>query len=184
MLFTLTSIIIHRLNLERRINLLIYLNKDWKEEYGGHFELWNKRNDQPLNKSSCRSSIVAQFLPPTTSVSYHGHPNPAFLPFLTGPASLWQPTTIRTVALKKNSARSTLHCLFIAQGRQEETPALFRKIMRAFCPPIVTNAYRKITRLSSSDNWLGQVRIPMTQNKRRNGSSVSVRKINHFRGKA
>ncbi len=26
----------------RRINLLIYLNKYWKEEYGGHLELWDK----------------------------------------------------------------------------------------------------------------------------------------------
>ncbi len=26
----------------RRINLLIYLNKNWKDEYGGHIELWDK----------------------------------------------------------------------------------------------------------------------------------------------
>ncbi len=26
----------------RRVNLLIYLNKHWKEEYGGHLELWDK----------------------------------------------------------------------------------------------------------------------------------------------
>lgn len=26
----------------RRVNLLIYLNKEWKEEYGGHLELWDK----------------------------------------------------------------------------------------------------------------------------------------------
>ena len=30
------------LNLDRRINVLIYLNKDWKDSYGGHLELWNK----------------------------------------------------------------------------------------------------------------------------------------------
>ena len=29
-------------NLWRRINLLIYLNKEWKEEYGGHLEIWDK----------------------------------------------------------------------------------------------------------------------------------------------
>src|SRR3954451_19085559 len=29
------------LNLERRINMLIYLNKDWKDEYGGQLELWD-----------------------------------------------------------------------------------------------------------------------------------------------
>lgn len=26
----------------RRINLLVYLNKEWKDEYGGHLELWDK----------------------------------------------------------------------------------------------------------------------------------------------
>ncbi len=28
-------------NMHRRINMLIYLNKHWKEEYGGHLELWD-----------------------------------------------------------------------------------------------------------------------------------------------
>ncbi|HCD47606.1 2OG-Fe(II) oxygenase [Schleiferiaceae bacterium] len=31
-----------KLGLWRRINLLVYLNKNWKPEYGGALELWNK----------------------------------------------------------------------------------------------------------------------------------------------
>lgn len=31
-----------KLGLWRRINLLVYLNRDWKPEYGGDLELWNK----------------------------------------------------------------------------------------------------------------------------------------------
>ena len=67
-----------RLNLDRRLNVLIYMNKDWKEEYGGHFELWNKEMtcaEQKLLPIFNRCAIFS-----TTSVSYHGHPNPPDLP--------------------------------------------------------------------------------------------------------
>ena len=30
-------------DLHRRLNILIYLNKHWKEEYGGHLELWDEK---------------------------------------------------------------------------------------------------------------------------------------------
>lgn len=42
-------------NLWRRLNLLIYLNKDWKPEYGGELELW----DQKMTK--CEATIPCDF---------------------------------------------------------------------------------------------------------------------------
>ena len=64
--------------LDRRLNVLIYLNEDWKEEYGGHFELWDK------DMKECRTKILPLFnrmaLFSTTSESYHGHPNPLTCP--------------------------------------------------------------------------------------------------------
>lgn len=60
------------LKLERRINVLIYLNKDWKPEFGGQFELWD-----PAMKYKVRSfdpifnrCVIFN----TTSTSYHGNP--------------------------------------------------------------------------------------------------------------
>lgn len=62
------------LNLERRINVLIYLNKGWKDEYGGQLELWD--NDM----KSCVKSFVPLFnrcvIFNTTSSSNHGNPQP------------------------------------------------------------------------------------------------------------
>ncbi len=62
-----------KMNLDRRLNLLIYLNKDWEEEYGGHFELWKK------DMSECGTRIAPLFnhvaLFSTTDTSYHGHPD-------------------------------------------------------------------------------------------------------------
>ena len=38
------------LKLNRRINLLIYLNKDWQENYGGSLELWNREMKNCIKK--------------------------------------------------------------------------------------------------------------------------------------
>jgi hypothetical protein len=67
-----------KLNLDRRINVLIYLNKDWKEEYGGHFELWNREMTQAEAKILPVFNRCAIFS--TTSWSYHGHPTPLSCP--------------------------------------------------------------------------------------------------------
>lgn len=59
--------------LDRRLNVLVYLNEDWDESYGGHFELWD------TNMQGCRKKILPLFnrmaIFSTTSNSYHGHPN-------------------------------------------------------------------------------------------------------------
>jgi len=64
--------------LDRRVNALIYLNKNWKDEYGGHIELWDR------NMRQCEQRILPEFntlvLFTTTSISYHGHPDPLTCP--------------------------------------------------------------------------------------------------------
>ena len=64
--------------LNRRLNLLLYLNKNWKEEYGGHFELWS----QDIKK--CEQRILPIFnrcvVFSTSPISFHGHPEPLNCP--------------------------------------------------------------------------------------------------------
>ena len=61
------------LDLDRRINVLIYLNKDWKDSYKGHLELWNQ------NMTKCVKKILPSFntmvIFSTTDFSNHGHPD-------------------------------------------------------------------------------------------------------------
>jgi 2-oxoglutarate-Fe(II)-dependent oxygenase superfamily protein len=66
------------MKLDRRLNLLVYLNKDWKEEYGGHLELWDR------DMTGCEQKILPVFnrtvVFSTTDFSYHGHPTPLACP--------------------------------------------------------------------------------------------------------
>jgi hypothetical protein len=58
--------------LDRRINVLVYLNNDWKSEYGGQFELWNETMTKCVKKIEPNFNTMAIFS--TTSKSYHGNP--------------------------------------------------------------------------------------------------------------
>lgn len=69
----------HRLTgLDRRINMLIYLNENWEESFGGHFELWDKDLNCAVRKILPTFNTVAIFS--TTDFSYHGHPDPLTCP--------------------------------------------------------------------------------------------------------
>lgn len=63
-----------QMNLERRLNVLIYLNPDWAPEYGGAFEVWSDDMKDRIaafppimNRMCCFS---------TSSTSMHGNPEP------------------------------------------------------------------------------------------------------------
>jgi Rps23 Pro-64 3,4-dihydroxylase Tpa1-like proline 4-hydroxylase len=59
------------LNLHRRLNFLLFLNKGWKDEYGGKLELWN------ADVSRCEAEILPIFnrvvIFETSDISYHGY---------------------------------------------------------------------------------------------------------------
>jgi hypothetical protein len=61
----------------RRVNLLLYLNRDWKEEYNGHLELWDadRRNCVKYLPVSNRT-VIANIEPR----GYHGLPEPIACP--------------------------------------------------------------------------------------------------------
>lgn len=64
----------------RRLNVLVYMNKEWRDEYEGHLELWDLSGNQ--------KNLIGKYAPTfnrcvifeTNEVSYHGHPKPLNTP--------------------------------------------------------------------------------------------------------
>lgn len=54
----------------RRLNLLIYLNEDWKDEWGGNVELWNKDVSKCVHSLSPIHNRCVIFA--TSDSSFHG----------------------------------------------------------------------------------------------------------------
>lgn len=67
-----------RMKVERRLNLLIYLNEDWRSDYGGALELWDRgmtRASRRIQPEFARAVIFS-----TDRDTYHGHPDPLGCP--------------------------------------------------------------------------------------------------------
>jgi Rps23 Pro-64 3,4-dihydroxylase Tpa1-like proline 4-hydroxylase len=67
-----------RLRLYRRLNLLVYLNKDWQPEWGGALELWDRGGQRSVRAIQPVFNRAVLF--DTSNFSYHGHPHPLACP--------------------------------------------------------------------------------------------------------
>lgn len=54
----------------RRLNILIYFNKDWKEEYGGYLDIWDKDVKQCYGAFAPVFNRACGFA--TSEISFHG----------------------------------------------------------------------------------------------------------------
>lgn len=64
----------NRTRKHRRLNAFVYLNPHWRDEFGGHLELWDR------NMTGCVKRLLPKFgrfvAFSSTDYSYHGHPTP------------------------------------------------------------------------------------------------------------
>ncbi|HIK15182.1 MAG TPA: 2OG-Fe(II) oxygenase [Leptolyngbyaceae cyanobacterium M33_DOE_097] len=130
-----------RLNLDRRLNLLLYLNKNWQEEYGGHLELWDKEITQ------CKERILPVFnrcvIFTTTDFTYHGHPEPLTCPegWSRKSLALYYYTNGRPASeLNGVGKHSTIfqerpNESFMKEIQKKET---VKTVLKKFIPPILT----------------------------------------------
>lgn len=141
-----------RLKLDRRLNLLLYLNREWREEYGGHLELWDAEMQR------CQRRIAPEFnrcvVFSTTDRSFHGHPD-----LLRCPPG----RTRKSLAMyyytngRPDSERSAPHSTLF-KDRPDDGPALARdvslqlrrerrrRIVRRLIPPICWDALAALKR--------------------------------------
>ncbi len=64
--------------IHRRLNLLVYLNKGWKPEWGGSLELWDMAGKKKVHEVPPLFNRAVLF--ETSEDSYHGHPTPLNCP--------------------------------------------------------------------------------------------------------
>jgi Rps23 Pro-64 3,4-dihydroxylase Tpa1-like proline 4-hydroxylase len=70
------------MGVHRRLNVILYLNEDWQDEWGGHLELWSKTKDNNPNRCEEKISPLLNRLVifRTDDFSFHGHPTPLKCP--------------------------------------------------------------------------------------------------------
>lgn len=134
------------LPLDRRLNLLLYLNEDWKEEYGGCLELWSR------DMSECVVRIPPIFnrcvIFSTTDFSFHGHPDPLTCPEGQTRKSLalyyysngrpTEETSHGHDTLFQHRPGEAYGSLLLGQPTQSKAKQTIKKLT----PPIVIDAYR------------------------------------------
>ncbi len=122
------------LRLDRRINLLLYLNKDWDEAWGGNLELWD------TSMTACVKRYAPQFnrcvIFNTTDKSFHGNPQPVNAPDGRPRRSIamYYYTNGRPLG-EVSDAHMTMF-----QHRPGEASAIDRskRMLKKFVPPVIT----------------------------------------------
>jgi hypothetical protein len=128
-----------RMRLDRRINVLVYLNRDWLDQYGGHLELWKQGASQPSVRILPIFNRCVVFN--TTSLSLHGHPDP-----LTCPVGISR----RSIALyyytngRPSRELEVIHStLFRPRPGETWKRQRSRRWLEQVTPPIVAQAARR-----------------------------------------
>lgn len=133
--------------LDRRINLLIYLNKNWDEEFGGHLQLWDKE------MRACAKKILPVFnrvvIFNTTDFTFHGHPDPVTCPPGRSRKSLalyyYSNGRPKHELRPSHWNQSTLFKERPGEDFLRQTTAMrVKSILRSLIPPAALSVYKKV----------------------------------------
>lgn len=132
------------LGLDRRINVLIYLNEDWDEAFGGHFELWDSEMRGCVSKILPIFNRLAIFS--TTDFSFHGHPDPLRCPEDRSRKSLalyyYSLGRPESEVVRQHDAD---HTLFRKRpGVKSDYSFSLKEVVRQITPPLFFNSLKRI----------------------------------------
>jgi hypothetical protein len=137
----------HRLTgLDRRLNVLVYLNENWEEGYGGHFELWDRDMKTCVKKVLPVFNRMAMFS--TTDFSYHGHPDPLNCPPDRSRRSLalYYYTNGRPAEEVEQGKEERINTKFVARtGQDSGTMKTYNKtvqLLQDLCPPLILRTWK------------------------------------------
>jgi hypothetical protein len=130
--------------LVRRLALMLYLNKDWKTEYGGQFELWNDTGTQRVKAVEPIFNRCLVF--EVTDTSYHGLPVPVACP--PGRTRNSFAVYFHTVA-KPGEGEIKPHTSVYAPSSYRQKSFNVKSLAKDLTPPLLLRTAKKL--LSHSD---------------------------------
>lgn len=144
------------MQVHRRLNLLLYLNKDWRDDYGGQLELWDR------GMKACRKTVAPVFnrcvIFSTTSDSFHGHPHPLTCP---------EGRTRKSIATYYYSAHRPMAELAAEHSTLFRDKADRRKLLlKSLVPPILFDMARALRTYTYIDPATGRLPPPRKAERR------------------
>lgn len=137
-----------KLHLSRRMNVIVYLNEGWKEDYNGSLELWSR--DMKNRVKSVSPLINRCVIFNTDADSYHGHPDPLTSPegVLRRSVALYYYTASKAVYEEVPNV-STMYAARpneSAQNRREAAQLRRDQYLAQWVPPAVLRYSRALSR--------------------------------------
>jgi hypothetical protein len=144
-----------KLHLQRRLNLLIYLNESWSASWGGSLELWDKQMQRCVSAIAPVMNRCVVFN--TDADSYHGHPDPLQTPphVKRRSIALYYYTASKAIYRELPNHSTMYHARPQDSLAVRREAAAFRATehFKDLAPPVLFRLFEKIRwRLSSREN--------------------------------
>ena len=138
-----------KLSVQRRLNLLIYLNPIWQDDWMGQLELWSRDMKECIVKVSPLINRCVVFS--TEADTWHGHPDPLNIPEgKTRKSMALYYYTASSAVYEEAPNRSTLYVSRPKDSKEDKAEAWrFRReeYLREWLPPVGYRALAKARRV-------------------------------------